>query len=653
MMIETGTGSKDFRMSFKKIINMNAPTVSVLMTAYNREKYIAEAIESVIASTYQDWELIIVDDCSTDRTVEITRSYEAKDSRIKVYVNEKNLGQFPNRNKAASYAKGKYLKYLDSDDIIYPHGLGIMVEALDKFPSAGFALQDVYNTVTYYPFIVKKDDAIREYFKKDPFLIVGPSGVIFRKEAFNKVGGFNSDNCIGNDTRILLLIALIYDVVKLPPQLIFWREHENQEFKKALLVYEYSLNDDKVIKEIIHHHLCPLTEKEKQAALLKLRNLIVLRTIRFLKTGKIFIFFKLLKKAITIHSQAHRLPSYINTMLLKFFRIFNGHPINTFLSGKGIIFAFHRVVESKVGIFNGILEISQDRFEFTINYLKWHNYDFISLDELPERLKSKSNRKFAIITFDDGYKDNYTIAYPILKKYNIPFTIYLSTSFPDGMAIIWWYMLEEIIINNSSISFSYDGMEYNYSTLEMADKERVFDLIRSFIIDSTPLVMQSKIKSVLSSYIPDMYAKTKELALSWEEVKSLSEDPMVTIGNHTVNHYAMTVLSKEESISEILTAQEIIKEKIGITTKHFAYPFGSRKEVNYASVEILNIIRYSTATTTIPGNIFSEHLDHDMYFVLPRHLICEKISKYAPNIRLNGIYPFFVNNYNKLSTLSK
>ena len=90
------------------------PLVSVLMTAYNREKYIAEAIESVLASTYSNLELIIVDDCSKDNTLQIATNYQAKDDRIKVYKNEKNLGDYPNRNKAASYAKGKYLKYVDS-----------------------------------------------------------------------------------------------------------------------------------------------------------------------------------------------------------------------------------------------------------------------------------------------------------------------------------------------------------------------------------------------------------------------------------------------------------------------------------------------------------------------------------------------------------
>lgn len=77
---------------------MNKAIVSVLMTSYNREKYVAEAIESVIAQTFTEWELIIVDDQSKDATVSIAKDYAKKDSRIKVYINNHNLGDYPNRN---------------------------------------------------------------------------------------------------------------------------------------------------------------------------------------------------------------------------------------------------------------------------------------------------------------------------------------------------------------------------------------------------------------------------------------------------------------------------------------------------------------------------------------------------------------------------
>ncbi len=84
------------------------PLVSVLMTPYNREQYLPEAIESVLDSCYKNFELIIVDDNSNDGTLNIAKAYETKDKRIKVYVNENHLGDYANRNQAASYAGGKY-----------------------------------------------------------------------------------------------------------------------------------------------------------------------------------------------------------------------------------------------------------------------------------------------------------------------------------------------------------------------------------------------------------------------------------------------------------------------------------------------------------------------------------------------------------------
>src|SRR5215469_1088660 len=118
----------------------DAPTVSVLMTSYNRSSYIGFAIESVLASTLGDFELVVVDDCSTDGTQDIVRGYAERDRRVRFYQNKSNLGDYPNRNRAASLARGKWLKYVDSDDYIYPHGLDVLVSTMERFPEAGYGL---------------------------------------------------------------------------------------------------------------------------------------------------------------------------------------------------------------------------------------------------------------------------------------------------------------------------------------------------------------------------------------------------------------------------------------------------------------------------------------------------------------------------------
>lgn len=99
---------------------MNNDLVSIITPCYNCEKYIAETIESVLAQTYSNWEMIIVDDCSTDRSYEIALEYSNKDGRIKVYRMEQSSGAAICRNKAIEKSKGEYLSFIDSDDIWLP-----------------------------------------------------------------------------------------------------------------------------------------------------------------------------------------------------------------------------------------------------------------------------------------------------------------------------------------------------------------------------------------------------------------------------------------------------------------------------------------------------------------------------------------------------
>ena len=95
----------------------NNPLVSIITPNYNCSRFITETIESVLAQTYTNWEMIIVDDCSTDNSYQISLEYSQKDSRIKVYKNDKNSGAAFSRNSALDIAQGEYIAFLDSDDL--------------------------------------------------------------------------------------------------------------------------------------------------------------------------------------------------------------------------------------------------------------------------------------------------------------------------------------------------------------------------------------------------------------------------------------------------------------------------------------------------------------------------------------------------------
>jgi glycosyltransferase involved in cell wall biosynthesis len=206
------------------------PFVSILMTAYNRQEFIAEAIESVLASTYQHWELIIVDDGSTDNTVNIAKGFEAKDSRIKVYSNEKNLGDYPNRNKAALLAKGEYMVFVDSDDKILPGGIQKLVEAMELFPGSSFGM---YSPLPGTPYELKSDEAIYNHFFKEPFLMMGPGGTIQRLSFFKKLNGYPEKYGPANDMYYNLKACCHSSIVIMPFEFMYYRRHEGQEINNA------------------------------------------------------------------------------------------------------------------------------------------------------------------------------------------------------------------------------------------------------------------------------------------------------------------------------------------------------------------------------------------------------------------------------------
>jgi len=240
-----------------------SPLVSVLMTAYNREKYIGEAIESVLASTYKNFELIVVDDCSTDSTRDIVQSHAKNDDRIKFYKNKKNLGDYPNRNKAASYAKGKYIKYLDSDDIIYPHGLAVMSTMMEAYPEAGYGLSQCEVRGHPHPQLLSPEEAYSINFFEQNLFGRAPGSSFISTAAFRRVGGFSGWRHV-SDHQLWIRLSREYNLVTMPRDLVWDRTHDDQEKGRNLL--KKLTGHLTVQEEALFHPACPLSEEDRGRA---------------------------------------------------------------------------------------------------------------------------------------------------------------------------------------------------------------------------------------------------------------------------------------------------------------------------------------------------------------------------------------------------
>lgn len=247
------------------------PLVSVLMTTYNREKYLAQAIESVLASTYENFELLVVDDQSKDRSLEIARSYAAQDDRVKAILNEKNLGDYPNRNKAASLAKGKYLKYVDADDYIYPTGLEVLVTGMEKFPDAGYGLcslpQDKFKI---YPFVLSQEEAYKRHYFVSQLFHKAPLSAIIRKDVFEAVGRFTGRRYLG-DFEMWHVLSARYPVVIMQQGVVWYREHEEQEMQNNRTDFTIPFKYLTCAIEMLNKPECPLNEVDRKRAIEKVK----------------------------------------------------------------------------------------------------------------------------------------------------------------------------------------------------------------------------------------------------------------------------------------------------------------------------------------------------------------------------------------------
>lgn len=218
---------------------MKKPKVSVVIPTRNRARLLKRSINFVLAQTFKDFELIIVDNVSTDETKDIISSF--KDLRVSYKRNVKNLGIIGNWNKAIEYSRGKYLNIFHDDDVMYPTFLEESVRALDKNPSVGFTFSLIKRVDKKRKFLnmwwkdyngmkglIKGIDYILLSIKKERCISLAPN-MIFRKETFNKVGLFKQTYAFNTfDFNMWFKLAFNYDVYLINKTLFEYTIHKGQ-----------------------------------------------------------------------------------------------------------------------------------------------------------------------------------------------------------------------------------------------------------------------------------------------------------------------------------------------------------------------------------------------------------------------------------------
>lgn len=215
------------------------PKVSVIIPTYNRGEFIGKAIDSVLKQTYTNYEIIVVDDGSTDDTRKVVKSYGKKVR----YIYQENKGPSAARNRGINAAKGEYVAFLDSDDQFLPHKLQIQMNFIKKHSKCRFLYSWYYNTnkkgkntKLRKPLATKNREFLQHSLYRRKFTI-RTSTVVIQKRIFNKVGKFNERYLYSQDWDMWLRIVHIYRGYCIKKPLAKYGLHDNNRSSKSVKTY--------------------------------------------------------------------------------------------------------------------------------------------------------------------------------------------------------------------------------------------------------------------------------------------------------------------------------------------------------------------------------------------------------------------------------
>ncbi|MDP3739773.1 MAG: polysaccharide deacetylase family protein [Hyphomonadaceae bacterium] len=287
--------------------------------------------------------------------------------------------------------------------------------------------------------------------------------------------------------------------------------------------------------------------------------------------------------------------------------------------GVGIIFMLHHVKPCAGKAFdpNGILSITPEFLGAAIKRTRELGWDIVSVGEVVDRLSSgTASRPFAAFTLDDGYRDNLECALPVFKMHGAPFAVYVSSAAPQGSAELWWIGLEEVIARNDEITIERDGVEKRIPCATLTKKNAAWQELYPWIRRAPEDEQRAIVRDLCARHGVSMEKLCRDVSMSWDEVRTLASDPLVTIGNHTVNHFALNKLDEARARQEMSAGADAIAAEIGIRPEHFAYPYGDPGSAGAREFDLAKSLGFRSAVTTRKGMLTGKH--RDRMFALPR-----------------------------------
>lgn len=278
------------------------------------------------------------------------------------------------------------------------------------------------------------------------------------------------------------------------------------------------------------------------------------------------------------------------------------------------------------------LAVHPDNFYEQLKTLQ-KKYYFISIDELFDALlkKKKIKGKTILVTFDDGYVDNFTYALPILETLQIPAAFFITTSHLNTDNELWWDELGRMILQTEQlpekISLIPSNAQDSKMVLSSLNKEILFNTIHDHLKFADFLSRNKMLASLRKQINNTINRNTDNRLMNFDELKKMSQSNIVTIGAHTVNHVSLSVQQIDNQHNEIDEGKNVLEKLIQKPVKFFAYPYGTTKDFNNNTVQLLIKSSFQLAFVNYYGFVTKKTHPYKIPRILVRNWSAQQLEK--------------------------
>ncbi len=317
-----------------------------------------------------------------------------------------------------------------------------------------------------------------------------------------------------------------------------------------------------------------------------------------------------------------------------------------FMTGVGAILTFHHVRPARPDGFqpNRNLEVTPEFLDELLTGIRAWGHEIVSLDEAHRRLTDGDfRRRFVVLTFDDGYRDIHDFAYPVLKRHDAPFTIFVASRFADGAGDLWWVALERAIAASERLETTIGTATYSFTLADDGARQNAFATLYWAL---RALHDESEMRAIIQEMAEGAGVATdticRELCMGWQEIAGLAAEPLVTVGSHTDTHLMLAKAPADQARADIARSLARMEAELGVRPGHFCYPVGDRTSAGPRDFRMAEEFGFKTAVTTRRGMLYPQHRDH--MTALPRVSVNGNFQKlrYTETI-LSGV-PTALNN---------